>query len=242
MFAEYEGESQANDEERPLVPPTSLSPRMLRFELAAISFLLVAPSLLYGLAGWSDLTVTYTFWDEVARTSWNVGAIALVAYVVARDGHWRGFFGFTPSSAWKELLLGLALVLATQLAFVAAAGSFVVLGWSPPQSEPVPDQYEPWSAAWFLVHGTFGIAALDEEMFFRAYLWTRLVQITNRPWLAVVASSALFAVVHLYDLAGSLGVFAMGLIYGAAFMLWRKMWRLVIGHWVHNLCHLWIWT
>jgi len=76
-------------------------------------------------------------------------------------------------------------------------------------------------------------AVLYEELVFRAFLITRLATLLghHHVWIVTLAA-ALFALTHGYPAAGTLQVFAAGLVWGAVFVRTRSLPRLVVSHWV----------
>lgn len=76
-----------------------------------------------------------------------------------------------------------------------------------------------------------------EEFVLRGYLLTRLERLLKSTWLALGITSVLFASYHLYQGVGpTLGVVAIGLVYGGAFCLCRRIWPVAIGHAITNAC------
>jgi membrane protease YdiL (CAAX protease family) len=83
-------------------------------------------------------------------------------------------------------------------------------------------------------------SAAYEEVLFRVYLQSKLQALLNRRVaISVIISAALFAMVHGYSLRGTLSVFAVGIFYGAVYENSRRVPRLVLGHWLHNLIVVW---
>jgi len=73
--------------------------------------------------------------------------------------------------------------------------------------------------------------SLSEELVCRVYLITRLGQLLSSRALAVALSAALFASYHIYY--GPLGMahpFLMGLLFGCAFLWWRRFFPLFFAH------------
>ena len=76
------------------------------------------------------------------------------------------------------------------------------------------------------------IAVFLEEYVFRGYLISRLIDLTGKPWLAVVLSSALFASFHIYQgLPRVFVVFLAGLIYAGTMRVTRSIWPAFFAHW-----------
>lgn len=70
-----------------------------------------------------------------------------------------------------------------------------------------------------------------EELVMRGYLLTRIERLLKSTWAALLITTLLFAAYHLYQGAGAaIGIAGLGLIYGGAFCLWRRLWPLVIAH------------
>jgi membrane protease YdiL (CAAX protease family) len=83
---------------------------------------------------------------------------------------------------------------------------------------------------------TWLFAAFGEEVFFRGYLMTRFAQFMGEgrlAWtIALIAQAAIFGAAHSYQgPAGMVGAGILGLILGAATLLWRRnLWPAIISH------------
>ena len=78
-------------------------------------------------------------------------------------------------------------------------------------------------------------SAFPEEVIWRGFLMTRLAEIlggSRSAWSsALVASSALFGLAHLYQgAAGVLTIGVIGVVFGLAFLWVRNLWPLVVAH------------
>ena len=74
-----------------------------------------------------------------------------------------------------------------------------------------------------------------EEVVVVGYLITRLRQLGLTPARAVLASSVLRGLYHVYQGFGAgLGNLVMGLVFGYAWYRWGRLWPLVIAHGVIN--------
>jgi len=146
----------------------------------------------------------------------------------------------TPRSEWRrELLLGLALGFG--LFFVGHSFQFVL------RQLGVPGGVSHWDVALrsFDARVLFSIetlfAATYEEVAYRAYLQSRLEASLPRSGLfAVVLSAGAFSIIHFYSPAGSLGVYLFGMLQGLAYRKWRRLPRLVVAHFFHNLLVTWL--
>lgn len=80
------------------------------------------------------------------------------------------------------------------------------------------------------------LAAYREELFFRAFLITRMIDLRLPPWACVVVSSALFAAGHLYQ--GVFAVVASGVLGAYLAVLYLRgggVHRVALGHALFNL-------
>jgi membrane protease YdiL (CAAX protease family) len=89
----------------------------------------------------------------------------------------------------------------------------------------------PWNA--FCVALFFGAAY--EELLYRVYIQSKLESLLGNSMISIVISAIIFAVNHGYPPASTLRVFAVGMMYGTIYCVTRKMPRLVLGHWMHNI-------
>lgn len=70
-----------------------------------------------------------------------------------------------------------------------------------------------------------------EELVIHGYLLTRLERLLKSTCAALLITTLLFATYHLYQgTASAIGIAGVGLVYGGAFCLWRRLWPLVIAH------------
>ncbi len=82
----------------------------------------------------------------------------------------------------------------------------------------------------------YGVSAFSEELVCRAYLVTRLAGLLRSRAEAVVYAAAVFASYHAYQgLQGVGSAFALGVVYGAAFLLIGRVWPLAVGHALYDI-------
>ncbi len=75
------------------------------------------------------------------------------------------------------------------------------------------------------------VAGTGEELAYRGFLITALATLPGGAWVAVGTSSASFGLLHAYQ--GWLGIVRTGLLgalFGAAFVLTRDLWAIMIAH------------
>lgn len=76
----------------------------------------------------------------------------------------------------------------------------------------------------------------SEELVCRAYLIPRFQELTGSTFGGIALASGAFASYHLYQGSyGALSVFVVGLVYGAFFVAFRRVWPLVISHVVYDV-------
>lgn len=77
---------------------------------------------------------------------------------------------------------------------------------------------------------------ISEELFMRSYFLTRIKDQTGSWLKAVLYSSALFASYHIYHgVLPMISIFFLGLVFGFAFVLLRRLWPLAIAHMVLDI-------
>ncbi|MSR63202.1 MAG: CPBP family intramembrane metalloprotease [Planctomycetes bacterium] len=124
---------------------------------------------------------------------------------------------------WLGKTLGVLVALKTGLGFPGMHGA----------------KYEP-ELGWILAVSTLS-AVLVEEVFFRAYLWSRLTELSRRPTLSLAVAGLAWTSVHFYTLPSGVGLLLGGWLLGWLFMERRSLWALVLGHWAFNLSLYYHW-
>jgi membrane protease YdiL (CAAX protease family) len=95
-----------------------------------------------------------------------------------------------------------------------------------------------WELARPTTVGDYGLLVLmscangfAEELVMRGYLLPRFERVLGSTWSAVGLTSLLFASYHIYQgLFGATQVLVFGLVYGAVFCWFRRLWPLAIAH------------
>lgn len=77
------------------------------------------------------------------------------------------------------------------------------------------------------------LPAIGEELFFRGSLQKSLLRISNKPWLAIIISSAIFALLH-GTFFKILPIFTLGLILGIVYHVTRNLWYTILIHFLNN--------
>ena len=222
-------------------PPEAGPPRVVEMEPARRQRLLVELGVLMLLI-WVPSIASGVF-HALARTSpmgpsrvgfyilSNCGTLALLVYLASLDGSCRRRLGLQRPRIVRELLWGCGVFCGMWLCgflgvLVAHKTGLEFPGARGPRYEPELD--------WILAVSTLS-AVLVEEVFYRAYLWSRLTELSRRPTLSLAVAGLGWVSTHFYTLNGSVGLLLSGWLLGWLFMERRSLWALVLGHWAYNL-------
>ncbi|MER8015378.1 type II CAAX endopeptidase family protein [Streptomyces griseoluteus] len=154
--------------------------------------------------------------------------VALVAYLLCREGESLRVIGFDRGRPWSDLARGAAVAAvigSTGIAFyLAARGLGFNLTVVP---EALPDV---WWKYPVLVLSALQNAVL-EEVIVVGYLLRRLGQLGWSPGTALVASAVLRGSYHLYQgIGGFIGNLVMGVVFVWLYRRWGRVGPLVVAH------------
>ncbi|MCY7422078.1 MAG: CPBP family intramembrane metalloprotease [Chitinophagaceae bacterium] len=77
------------------------------------------------------------------------------------------------------------------------------------------------------------LPAIGEELFFRGALQKVLLRMSEKPWLAILISSVVFALLH-GTFFKVLPIFTLGLLLGTVYYFTRNLWYTIIIHFLNN--------
>lgn len=77
------------------------------------------------------------------------------------------------------------------------------------------------------------LPAVGEELFFRGSLQKALLRVSGIPWLAIVITSAVFALLH-GTFFKILPIFTLGLLLGTVYHFTRNLWYTITIHFLNN--------
>jgi CAAX protease family protein len=200
--------------------PSSQAPtKKVQAVEVAIFLLLILPSMLLSAAVAEPENLTFLLVAGSTILS-DIPLLCLVVYFVWRNKEPFQSVGLTLRSGWKEALVGGVLFVPLTLGMGLVGRLLRAAGLSLPQETPsflVPSGGGQIAIAFlFLV-----VVAASEEVIFRGYLIRRFTAITGNPVIALLLSSAVFAMGHGYERSGGvIGVGILGLTFGAVY-LWR---------------------
>jgi len=77
------------------------------------------------------------------------------------------------------------------------------------------------------------LPAIGEELFFRGALQKALLRLSDKPWLAILVSSAVFGLLHgtFFKL---IPIFTLGLLLGTVYHITRNLWYTITIHFLNN--------
>lgn len=134
---------------------------------------------------------------------------ALAVYLVRRAGESFAAIGWVRTGIVREMLLGVALFVPMVVCVALVMGILRAAGLAQPIKPPA--YLLPRSGVdYVLAVPLLLVVAVAEETIFRGYLLRRFTQVTHSRALAVILTSAMFALGHAYQ--GPLGMVAVGTI------------------------------
>jgi len=231
----------------PPQPAAAIPRRMsaLWIETGLVLLLAGVPNLSYSIASLYMEQGTPSFVYEVLVTVVrSLGAIALVLFLVSRSGEPFGAFGLRRPRIVSDLLGGVGtFVLGMAGYYVTWYGLALLLGG---HRTAVLARYDLTSLAPPSGTGSYALLAMmsilngmAEEMVMRAYLIRRFEQLFRSTFAALVVAAALFASYHSYQGSGGvISAAALGLVYGAVFCVFRRLWPLAVGHAIQDFISL----
>ena len=148
-------------------------------------------------------------------------------------------FGFTKKNLLKQIVIGCAIALAMSAVltvFPILIGLKNMVGSS--------NYTAAWQFAYQFLYTTLGVA-LAEELIFRGYIFHKLLEINNKRWFAILISSSLFGLFHIFS--GNLIQLFMTAIIGAFYCICREKIKdctilsLILAHGIYDaLIVLWV--
>lgn len=147
--------------------------------------------------------------------------------------------GFTKENLGRQIGIGLLIAVSMSLVLTVLP---ILLGF---KDLVVDESYtEIWQFAFEFIYLLFGVA-LAEELIFRGYIFHKLLEIKNSRWFAIIISSLLFGLFHIFN-GNIIQIFETALI-GVLYCIFREkikgctLLSLIIAHGVYDfLIRLWV--
>lgn len=77
------------------------------------------------------------------------------------------------------------------------------------------------------------LPAVGEELFFRGALQKALLRLSSKPWLAILISSLIFALLH-GTFFKIVPIFTLGVLLGTVYHITRNLWYTILIHFLNN--------
>lgn len=239
--------------------PSVLSPGpprgLIWEEIALVLALSLLPSLVYSVLNLIEIPVIkgtsvalYPQQDlplvqvlqRFARAIFDIAPFWLVLYLIRRGREELTDFGLDTGRLRREIPVG--LIAGTVLSALAALPylAAVYFGIQRQVIGAAPSKF--WWGLPLFVLGAAG-AGLVEEGVMVGFLIPRLKQSGMSTKWAVIASAAFRGGYHLYQgWGGFIGNFVFGLLFGAVYVRYRRVWPLIIAHfWIDVLAGFATW-
>ncbi len=165
----------------------------------------------------------------VVNNGAHVAGVAACLAIARRrvPGGWRrlvlGGREGKPVRAWR-LALGVLLLSLGLCPLVRDLAGHVLLWLRPgyqfpshPTIEALHDPSVSWGVASALWLGALIVAPAAEEIFFRGFVQTFLLNVTGRRWAAIVMASTAFGLVHVRQPQAVAALFVLGVLLGYAY-------------------------
>lgn len=164
---------------------------------------------------------------QLAGIGFPLVPVALALYLLRRTGQ-RAEIGYDLRRPGGDVLRGFAmaaLIGIPGLAFYVLARN---LGFN---TNVAPANL---AAQWWTVPVLIGLATMNgvlEEVVMLGFLFERLRDLAWKPWTMVVVSALIRGSYHLYQgYGGFVGNVVMGLVFGWAYLRWKRVMPLVVAH------------
>lgn len=222
--------------------------RLLRFEVLVVLALSFGQSAVYsfvdivakltarkalnqqaaGLNGSASPRPWLDFTYQVLDVGFSVAIVALVLYLLLREGASFRTIGFDFAGRWKDWARGAAVA-----AVIGGSGLvlYLVAHALNLNATVVPTSLPPtWWRTPVLIADAFR-NGVTEEVVVLGYLLRRFDQFGWKPWKAEVGSALVRGSYHLYQgFGGFVGNFVMGVVFAKLYRRWGRVMPLVIAH------------
>jgi len=160
--------------------------------------------------------------------------VPLILIMYLRNVRWldHGFVSFRPI---KDVLIAFGLTLGCYIVYYAAVIGLFLL------KQDYTSDVNPFAAmstegaspllTLLLIFAASAANGFTEELAMRSYLIPRLSKLTGSDVVAVILTSALFAIYHMYQgRCGIISALLIGIILGSYFVRTRRFWPIAIAH------------
>jgi len=170
-------------------------------------------------------------------TQWSMMLVPIILVKINRDKF--GDYWMITENIPKQIMIGIILALFMSLFLTIVP---ILLGFK--EMVGSTSYSQPWQFIYEFVYVIIGVA-LAEEFVFRGYIFNKLLEIKNSRWFAIIMSSMLFGIFHIFN--GNLLQVFMTAILGFLFCIFREkikdctLLSLVIAHGLYDgMITLWV--
>ena len=147
--------------------------------------------------------------------------------------------GFRKEKIALQIAIGVLIAVSMSLVLTVFP---IILGFKDMVGNTVYTQT--WKFVYQFIYAIFGVA-LAEELIFRGYIFNKLLEIKNSKWFAIIISSLLFGLFHIFN--GNIIQVFMTAFLGLLFCIFREkikgctLLSLIIAHGVYDaMIVLWV--
>lgn len=170
-------------------------------------------------------------------TQWLLFLVPGILMLMQKEG--LSHLGFKKEQIAKQIITGIVLALLMSLGLTVLP---ILLGFK--DMVGATSYTQVWQFAYEFIYTIFGVA-LAEELVFRGYFFYKLLEIKNSRWFAIIISSVLFGLFHIFS-GNLIQVFLTAFI-GFAYCLFRDKLKtctllsLIIAHGLYDgMIVLWV--
>ena len=228
-----------------------MSKNFIRFEIAIVLALSLGTSALYSILKFAEAMLSpkgiggtqtnlnpaqaraefFDFSYQLLGILFALAPAVLALYLLRREND-KAFteIGIWPVGLKSDLLKGLSLAAAIGIPGLALYAAARLLGLA---AQVVPAELAGywWTVPMLLLSAAR--AAIQEEVIMVAYLYKRFDQLGIKFAHQQLISASIRALYHAYQgLAGIVGNFVMGLIFGWAYRKWGRVMPLIVAHFI----------
>jgi membrane protease YdiL (CAAX protease family) len=207
--------------------------RKIQLIEASVLLFLIMPSMFVSLSVIKRSSLTF---PQLAGSSLvhDLALLALVLYLVWRNGEPFTSIGLNLKEKWRELFLGLALFVPFFLGVGLIERLLRSLGYLIPKGPPA--YLTPSGAGQFLLaFALLIVVAVTEEVIFRGYFILRLESVLRNSGVAVLLSALVFSIGHGYQGPGSvIAIGLMGIFFGLIYLWRRNLIAPIVIHFLQN--------
>lgn len=202
-----------------------------------VLLIVFVPSLYYAFADliWPNIRPVHppVVYSATSMLMMLAGYGGLIAFLIHRNGQPLSRFGLGRPNVAIDLTLGFVLMMIPfQLSGIINSFTdtlFGSTGWSNWHEYAPRPPHAAWEYA--LVGLEMFAVGFVEELVWRGYLMTRIVEVSGSTGKAILITSVLFGFNHLYQ--GPSGVVSAtidGFMYASVFAFTRRLWPVALGH------------